>query len=135
MQQARDWEAKFIELARARETAMEESLRTFKREYEEQMSGVFVPFHRDGNVNCRSVVLQEQNELLISQRDQMIQLAEQGQNSALTLFTQDAPNIRLQYEEKIQALREEIDKRDDAIAEKDNLLKIRETERKSIRRW
>jgi hypothetical protein len=63
----------------------------------------------------------------------MIQLAQQGQNSVLALFTQGVSDARLQlYEDQIQALKDEIDKRDAVIAEKDNLLRIRETEGKFL---
>ena len=61
----------------------------------------------------------------------MRQLAQQGQNSVLTLFTQEGPNARFQhYEDQIHALKDEIDKRDALIADKDSLLEIRETERR-----
>jgi len=61
----------------------------------------------------------------------MRQLAQQGQNSALTLFTQEVPNARFQHhEDQIHALNDEIDKRDALIADKDSLLETRETERR-----
>src|ERR1700733_11764051 len=61
----------------------------------------------------------------------MRQLAQQGQNSALTLFTQEVPNARFQhYEDQIHALTDEIDKRDALIADKDSLLETQETERR-----
>lgn len=137
-EQAQSWEKRFTELARARNTAPEESLELFRAEAEQRIESEcsiisLPPMSILSSVPSPSPALQQENEHLRAQMPHFSDLSDTGGRSMITLLTEEGTNTRIrQYAEQIRDLKSAVADRDSALAESKRQLEACQIERKPI---